>query len=302
MNHKTLLCALACALSTPAFAAPSAAPRPQATQTQQLDLLDDSLSQWEAFIGVPHSSVVGLPAGTAQSDDVTVGTPLGLNNDPRRVFTTYREKGTTVLRISGEIYGGLTTKSDYANYHLEVDFMWGERKWAPRLDQKRDSGLLYSCRGNHGAFWNVWKSCLEFQVQETDLGDIHLLAGPTCKSRYRVLGEKQNIFDPHSPSGWGKWAGHLSASEEPDAPHGEWNHLEIYVLADSAVHMANGKVIMALIEARDGNGQPLTSGQIQLQSEGAECFYRNLRLTPITGLPAEIASKAGLSTDGKPLP
>lgn len=246
-------------------------------------------------MGVPHTSVTGLPAGTYQSADVTKGTPLGLNNDPKRVFSTFVEHDTTVLHVTGEIYGGLTTKKEYANYHLSMDFKWGDRKWEPRLTRKRDSGLLYHCHGEHGAFWQVWKSCLEAQIQETDLGDMHLLAGAKAKSRFRVIGPRNNIFDPQSPAPWDYWAGHLSASAEPDRPHGEWNHLEIYVVGDSAIHLANGVVVMAIIEALDKRGNPLTSGQIQLQSEAAECFYRNIRLTPIQAFPPDIAAKAGLT-------
>jgi hypothetical protein len=137
---------------------------------------------------------------------------------------------------------------------------------------------------------------LEAQVQETDLGDMHLLAGTKAQSRFRIVGEKKNIFDPQSPTPWDYWTGHLSASAEPDRPHGEWNHLEVYVVGDSAIHLANGVVIMAIKEALDKNGHPLKSGQIQLQSEAAECFYRNIRLTPIQAFPLDIAAKAGLTT------
>jgi hypothetical protein len=308
-STTTLLCALLCALSPSAFAAQTAAAsagpgkiagekiRPEAAASSHTDLLDASLSQWEIFIGVPHSSVTGLPEGTPQSDDVTKGTPLGLNNDPKKVFTTFTEEGASVLHISGEIYGGLTTKKDYSNYHLEVDFKWGDRKWEPRKNQKRDSGILYHCHGEHGAFWNVWKSCLEYQVQDTDLGDLHKLAGAKAKSRFRTEGNN-NFFDPRSP--WADCAGSVSASAEPDRPHGEWNHLEIYVLGDSAIHVVNGVVVLAITGALDKNGNPLKSGQIQLQSEGAECFYRNLRLSPIKAFPQDIAAKAGLTIHAEP--
>jgi hypothetical protein len=129
---------------------------------------------------------------------------------------------------------------------------------------------------------------------------VHLLAGPKCKSNFRVVGEKQNIFDPQSPSPWGEWVGHLSAAHQPDRPHGEWNHLEIYVLGDSAIHVANGIVVMAITGALDKTGNPLKSGQIQLQSEAAECFYKHIRLTSIQAFPPDIAAKAGLTVHGKP--
>jgi hypothetical protein len=312
-----LIGALLCGLSASTFAAEtqtasldaaSAGPeksagkevRREAAVSSHTDLLDASLSQWEVFIGVPHSSVTGLPKGTPQSGDVTKGTPLGLNNDPKKVFTTFTEDGATVLHISGEVYGGLTTKKDYSNYLFSVDFKWGNRQWEPRLKDKRDSGILYHCHGEHGAFWNVWKSCLEYQVQETDLGDLHELAGPRANSRFRIVRPNENIFDPRSPTPWSHWNGHLSASAEPDRPHGEWNHLEVYVLGDSAIHVANGIVVLALTGAIDKNGKPLKSGQIQLQSEAAECFYRNVRITAISAYPQDLATKAGLTIHGKP--
>jgi hypothetical protein len=32
---------------------------------------------------------------------------------------------------------------EYENYELELEFKWGQTKSAPRLDAKRDSGVLY---------------------------------------------------------------------------------------------------------------------------------------------------------------
>lgn len=297
-KHKTMnrlpasILAFALTASTCAFAKDALAKE---------ELLNPDLSQWEIFMGVPHTSITGLPEGTPQSEDVTKGTPLGLGNDPKKVFSTKTENGQTVLHVTGEIYAGLSTKKSYSNYYLEMDFKWGDRKWTPRLDQKRDSGILYHCYGDHGAFWNVWKSCVEYQVQETDLGDLHLLAGPKAKSRFRSLDPKNHVFDPKAAAPWTHHDGHLSASHEPDRPHGEWNHLEVYVLGDTAIHIANGVVVLAVVDAVDRNGKPLTSGQIQLQSEAAECFYKNIRLAPIKAYPADIAAKAGLTVDGKPL-
>jgi hypothetical protein len=38
----------------------------------------------------------------------------------------------------------------------------------------------------------------------------------------------------------------------------------------------------------NGEEVPLTKGKIQLQSEGAEIFYRNIELTPIPEIPDEV--------------
>jgi hypothetical protein len=290
--------------STPRFAAvltlslASSAIAQEENPAAKSDLFDESLSKWEIFMGAPHISVEWLPEGTEKSADVTKGKPMGLNNDVKKVFTNKVESGEVILCISGEIYGGLTSKESYADYLLECDFKWGVRKWEPRLQLKRDSGILYHCHGEHGAFWNVWKSCIEYQVQEKDLGDLYEFAGTNCKSRFRSRTPKNHVFDPNSPTPWSEWNGMLSASREPDRPHGEWNHLKIYILGDTAIHLANDIVVLAITDALDKVGKPLKSGQIQIQSEGAECYYKNLRITPITAYPENIATKAGLTVTG----
>ncbi|NBB81573.1 MAG: DUF1080 domain-containing protein [Verrucomicrobia bacterium] len=255
--------------------APSAA---AANEVVWHDLIDRELSQWEVWLGVPHSSVVGLPEGTYQSDNVHQGEPLGLHQDPKKVFSTQETDEETLLLISGEIYGGLTTLKTYQNYHFQTRFKWGERKWAPRLNEKRDSGIIYHAHGEHGAFWETWKSSLEFQVQEKDMGDFIPLGG--AKASYRGVRQGGRIvFDPNAPEYINK-GGYIHAKLEPDFPNGEWNTLDLYVLGDSAIHVVNGVVVFALTDAFDKEGNPLTPGQIQ--SEAAECFYKQMRIRPIT--------------------
>ncbi len=248
-------------------------------------LLNKDLSGFEVWIGVPHPSVEGLPEGTPQHAKFREGTPLGLNNDVKQVFSMIEEAGVPVLRVSGEIYGGLSTIESYANYHLSVQVRWGEQKWEPRLNALRDSGILYHCQGAHGAFWKVWKSSLECQVQETDLGDFYPLAGTWAEVRSTAIeGQKRRVYDPESEE-YGR--GVVLASQEVDAPHGEWNRIEIYTIGATAVHVVNGQIVMVLENAHKGP-KPLTSGQIQIQSEGAECYYKDLKITAIDAYPESI--------------
>lgn len=264
-----------------------------AQNKKTIHLLDASLSNFETWIAVPHSSVTGLPQGTYQSDNVHDGQPIGLNNDIKQIFSVVEEDGDLVLKITGEIYGGLTTKESFENYHLSVMFKWGDQKWAPRLNVLRDSGILYHAYGEHGRFWKTWKTSMEYQVQETDIGDFIPIGGNTAtppvpgpKVEIRgTVGEKRNRYDPNSNTYLDK-IGYTSASKEPDAPHGAWNHLEIYVLGNDAVHMVNGEIVMVVENAKNGEtGEPLTSGQIQIQSEAAECYYKDLTITPIKKFP-----------------
>jgi hypothetical protein len=56
------------------------------------------------------------------------------------------------------------------------------------------------------------------------------------------------------------------------------------------VHVINGKVMMVLYNSRQmENGQPLplTKGKLQIQSEGAEVFYKDIKIQAINQLPDE---------------
>lgn len=255
-----------------------------------LPLLDKELSKWEVWMGVPHASVKGLPNGTYTTNNMNAHShperAMGLNNDVKKVFEVIEERGNPVLKISGEIYGGLTTKGSYGNYHLTMEVKWGQKKWEPRLDKKRDSGVLFHCQGAHGAFWRAWKACQEMQIQESDFGDYIPLAGPS--GVIQTATEKplpnNNKYDPD-----GKYkhiiSGYSHASSEPDLPNGQWNKVDIYAVDDKAVFVVNGVQVMAIEDSKGANGLPLTFGQLQIQSEGAEVYYRDINIKRINKLP-----------------
>lgn len=262
-------------------------------QKKSIELLDSNLSHFEKWNGVPHETVKDLPAGTYQSNNVHKGTPLGLNNDLKNVFSVSIEKGEPVLKISGEIYGGLTTKETYSNYHFSAMFKWGDKKWEPRLDDKRDTGILYHCYGEHGSFWKTWKTSLEYQVQETDIGDFISISGNSATPKVagpivQIRGDEEKKQYVPSSENYFEGKGYNHASLEPDAPHGEWNHLEIYVVGNNSVHVVNGEVVMVVEDARTPDGEPLTKGQIQIQSEAAECYYKQVNIKSIKKFPKKI--------------
>lgn len=256
-------------------------------------LLDANLTNFNTYIGVPHSTVVGLPEGTYQSDNVRKGTPLGLNNDPKNIFTTTNVNGETILNISGEVYGSITTKENYGNYHFSTLFRWGDKKWEPRLDRRKDSGILYHSYGDYGRFWSTWKTSLEFQVQETDLGDFISLNGNAAQPkvngpRVEIRGDANADPKKYYPNldTYFEGKGYIHAALEPQNPHGSWNHLELYVIGNDAVHVVNRKIVMVVENAMNPEtNTPLIEGQIQIQSEAAECYYKNMTVAPITEFP-----------------
>ncbi len=263
-------------------------------------LLDPSLSQWETWTGVPHESVPIEWEG--KSVDGKTGRPLGLGWNERDLFAVRIEAGEPVLRISGEIYAGLTTLEEFGDYHLRLEFRWGDAKWPPRLERLRDSGLLYHGTGAHGAFWNVWMRSLECQIQEGDCGDLYVLGGTVA--RIRGVEPAPGEWPRHDPAGplvdigpGGRPAARHGPSEEK--PHGEWNVVELYTVGDRALHVVNGRVVLALQDAAllaDGRRVPLERGRIQLQSEGAEIHYRRVAVKPLREFPAGLARAAGWAT------
>ena len=267
------------------------------------NLLDKNLSNWDTFIGSPHESVD--ITGVEKSKDGKSGKPLGINNDVKKVFSTIDENGETILKISGEIYGGLTTKEEYGNYHLKAQFKWGNKKWEPRLKRKMDNGILYHCQGTQGAFWNVWMHSLEFQVQEGDCGDFYALGdvyGDVHSERKKVEnGKKQFIYNPkaelHSFKSKKFPSSYVKRSVSHEKKNGEWNTFELICIGTTSLHIVNGKVVNVVKNARyDINGKtiPVNSGKLQIQSEAAEAFYKNIKIKPISKFPKKYKRQAKL--------
>jgi len=266
-------------------------------------LLHQDLSGWEVFTGVPHTTVDIDWDG--KSDDGVTGKPLGLGRNERGIFTVILEEGKPVLRVSGEIYAALTAEEEFENYHLNLEFRWSERKWAPRLDKKRDSGVLYHCVGEHGSFWNVFMRSLECQIQEDDCGSFYQVGGmyatvPVDPVLKMGPGQKMKpMFKPDGDVrefGPGK-NGFVLHSASNEKPNGEWNTIEIMAVGDQAVHIVNGEVVMGLRQIGQTMGDgvaPLKRGRIQIQSEGAELFYRQILIRTISEIPEQIAGAAGL--------
>ncbi|WP_020606934.1 3-keto-disaccharide hydrolase [Spirosoma spitsbergense] len=238
------------------------------------------LTGWETYLDRPFAK-----------DDQQKEAPLGLNNDPNRVFSVVQVDGGPALRVSGETFGGINTLADFENYHLRFEFKWGTKKWPPKLDRPRDSGLLYHSVGPHGTPM-LWMESFEFQIQEGDTGDywgvMNVLADITAqkneKGNYVYRPDATPVtFQDKTPTG--RWC---IKNPDPEKPSGQWNTLDLYCLGGTCVHMLNGKVNMKVTNTRhliDGKAVPLTKGKIQIQSEGAEVFYRNIQVEKIKALP-----------------
>lgn len=170
-------------------------------------------------------------------------------------FGVFRFENET-LHVSGQKFGYIATKESYSNFHLKLEFKWGVKKYAPRLNEKRDAGILYNSVIYNGD--KIWPRSLEFQIQEGDCGDIWLI-------------DSASVI--HADTAAGKKPYHrIVKTQNAEKPNGEWNKVEVIVNNGDITYFLNGQVIN-----RAKNPNP-KSGRIILQSEGAELYYRNVQL------------------------
>ncbi|NOY37485.1 MAG: DUF1080 domain-containing protein [Chlorobi bacterium] len=257
-------------------------------------LLDKNLSQWEMYLSYSHKP--GYHGKMPLDENGDTIPPIGYNRNVNNVFSVIEENGGPVLRISGEIYGCVFTRREYDNYDLKLKVRWGNKKWDPRKDKLMDSGILYHSIGECGLdYWRSWMRSQEFQVMEGHMGDYW--SGRNTAMDIRafipegimnpVASEKQ----PFISLGTGtQYDGFCLRSEDHESPDGEWTELELICFNGKSLHIVNGRVVMVLQDSRyleNGKTIPLTKGKIQLQSEAAEVFYKDIRIRPIESLPAQ---------------
>jgi hypothetical protein len=164
-----------------------------------------------------------------------------------------------MLHVSGQKFGYIATEQSYSNFHLTLEFKWGTKKYAPRLNEKRDAGICYNVSIYNGD--KIWPRSLECQIQEGDCGDIWLIDSTSLTHADTVAGKK-----PYH---------RITKTLDAEKATGEWNKVEVIVNKGEITYLVNGQVVN---KAKNPNPK---SGRILLQSEGAELYYRNVVLQPL---------------------
>jgi hypothetical protein len=139
----------------------------------------------------------------------------------------------------------------------------------------------------------AWLRSLECQVQEGDVGDFWGVANTIVDVEAERTGEGKDLKTVYK-----KGAPKVTVDGSPrraikafdnEKPTGEWNTVEVLCLKGTCLHVVNGKVNLVLTNPRqpkeDGGTEPLLAGRFQIQSEGAEVFYRDIAVRRITEFP-----------------
>ena len=177
----------------------------------------------------------------------------GKNNDPEKIFMV--EDGG-ILHDTGKELGYVITEESFSNFHFKLEFKWGEKKWTPRENAKRDSGICYNIPDDEED--HIWPKSVECQVQEGDVGDFWLLEYATLQ-----VDGKQNSPSHHTQ---------IVKKKDGEKPNGEWNTVEVISFNGKCVHIVNGVVV------NYGENSSVIGGRILLQSEYAEVYYKNVTL------------------------
>ena len=203
-----------------------------------------------------------------------------------------------ILKISGRGWGYIRTNKKYRDYHLVLEYTWGEKTWGTRENRARDCGLLVHSYGKDGAYGGTWIASIESQLIEGGSGDILVLSpkdengvpAPTAlTSEYTLDRDKEKIWKPGSEkqvvnSGrvnwlnrdpdWADVKGYRSAKEVENVP-GEWNRMEVICKGGNIDIFLNGVKVNAGTESNP------TEGYVCLQTECAEMFVRRYELWPL---------------------
>jgi hypothetical protein len=219
----------------------------------------------------PHGSAIVLFDGQDLRGFDTFLKKDGLNSAPQHVFTV--QDG--VLHVSGTEMGYVITKRSFHHFYLRTEFKWGEGTFGERAGKARDSGILYNVQGPQ----KVWPRSIEFQITEGGTGDFWLTDGAALTGRHgkRVTGPPGSALEiPHFEAGpLQNVTGFRNPSGELEKPLGEWNVLELVVDGQHVKQYVNGQL------ANEGTDPFPDNGKLLFQSEGAEVYFRDMKLYPL---------------------
>lgn len=259
-----------------------------------VNMLDQNMSQWENYLSYRHkASYNGTIPVNGQGDTIQ---PVGYNKNTNQVFSIVKENEDLVLKVTGEYYGCVFTKQSYKHYRLKLKVKWGTKKWEARTGKLMDAGILYNSQGPCGVdYWRAWMLSQEFQIMEGHFGDYWNIANSAIDIRAflpegtmnAAAGNQQPFLSVGSGTAH---AGFCMRTADYSTPENGWTEVELICYQGKSLHIVNGHVVMVLANSRfneNGVAKPLVEGKIQLQSEGCEVYYKDIKIKMIDVMPDE---------------
>jgi hypothetical protein len=218
--------------------------------------------------------------------------PGGKNNDPKGIFKV--ENGMIhILGVSEAVQRGspdgyLSTNREYSDVRIHLEYKWGTRRFAPNAEGKRNSGLIYLMQGPD----KVYPPAVECQIEESDVGDIWLIEGVSAMSWVVDIATSLYSDDNSFPGvlrmfgGPGTTVARILKSGDFEDRSG-WNTVEVVLEGDRATHIVNGRIVNRAVQLRQPDPQAphrmieLRKGRIALEAEGAEIWFRNIKIRPL---------------------
>ena len=152
----------------------------------------------------------------------------------------------------------IVTDAELQGLRLSLEYKWGEKKFAPRLDHVRDAGLLYHVHRDRPA---DWPASAEAQIQEGDTGDSWAVSA----QRHRASSIRKPAATrcprtaacraPSASDGKFERTRHGRVNEYPG-----WNTLEVIVRGDRATHIVNGVVNMRVSDIKSWDAATQLAG------------------------------------------
>jgi hypothetical protein len=165
-------------------------------------------------------------------------------------------------------------------------------------------GIMFHLTGtNEDAFWSVFMMGLECQISEGTSGDLFFVPNKDFKiapaAEVRVNDTKNwDVKASLKKVGANTNYQSVTRSKNYESDSTTWTTMDVYTVGSAGVFLVNGHVVMAFQNANvvgaDKTVTPLTKGRIQLQSEGAEGYYKDITIQSISEIPSEIRKSAGL--------
>jgi hypothetical protein len=216
-------------------------------------------------------------------------------DDPRRVFRVTQG----LLHVTGDGLGSIITRKAYRDYHLVLEYRWGEKTWGDRADAARDSGLLIHSNGPDGGYGGIWMPSIEVQIIEGGAGDfilvtpddeggalpMSLTAAVTRDQDGEVVwkeaaqperfdrANRHRINWRDRDPAWEDVRGFRGA-RDVESPGTQWTRIDVIAAHDRITTFVNGEKV------NEATSVSPMAGQIQLQAELAEIYFRRWELYP----------------------